>query len=82
MERRMLHVTLNERRIRFQEEFRKTWLIVLFGVLLFIAGVFVLLNNEVVKIIQISKSSLLYFTETSCLRSFCLSLSLSHFFLK
>lgn len=47
MNRRIPYVSLNERHNLFVEHFRKAWLIVLFGVVLLIAGIFVLLNNEV-----------------------------------
>lgn len=47
MDRRTLYVSLNERRIIFVQQFQKSWLIVVFGVILFIAGIFILLNNEV-----------------------------------
>lgn len=47
MERRISFVSLTDRRNLFVSHFRKTWLIVIFGVILSIAGVFVLFNNEV-----------------------------------
>lgn len=47
MDRRTLYVSLTERRNIFLQQFQKSWLIVVFGGILFIAGLFVLLNNEV-----------------------------------
>lgn len=47
MERRTLHTSFNQRRNIFIQQFKKSWLIVVFGVMLLIAGIFVLLNNEV-----------------------------------
>lgn len=47
MDRRTLYISLNERRHIFLQQFQKSWLIVVFGMILFIAGIFVLLNNEV-----------------------------------
>lgn len=47
MDRRILYVSLGERRNLFVDHFRKSWLIIVFGLILATAGIFVLLNNEV-----------------------------------
>lgn len=47
MDRRIPYVSLGQRRNLFVDHFQKSWLIILFGLILAIAGIFVLLNNEV-----------------------------------
>lgn len=47
MDRRTLYISLTERRTIFLQQLQKSWLIVVFGVILFIVGIFILLNNEV-----------------------------------
>lgn len=46
--RRVPYISLNERRQLIVSHFRKAWLIVTFGLILFVVGVFVLFNNEVI----------------------------------
>lgn len=47
MDRRTLYVSLNERWNIFLQQFQKSWLIVVFGVMIFVVGIFILINNEV-----------------------------------
>lgn len=47
MDRRTLYVSLNERWNIFLQQFQKSWLIVVFGMMIFIVGIFILINNEV-----------------------------------
>lgn len=44
---RVPYISFNQRRTILWDQFRKAWLIILFGLLLLVAGLFILLNNEV-----------------------------------
>lgn len=56
MDVRLPYISLSRRKNIFIEYFRKAWLIIVFGVILYIAGTVVLLNNEVFCCSQITSS--------------------------
>lgn len=60
------HNNSNQRRQIFIQEFRRSWLIILFGLVLFGAGTFILLNNEV------------RYQENYCNSSLCANILVKH----